>query len=74
MVIGCRILLPINGWRVVSGVGRRPLWSGFLLAGLVGVGGGTDSGEAIYRALDAPAGVVETMGVEQGRSDVGVIQ
>jgi hypothetical protein len=70
-VIGCRILLPITGWPVVSGVGRRPLWSGFLLAGLVGVGGGTDSCEAICRALDAPADVVETMGVEQGRADVG---
>jgi hypothetical protein len=71
LVIGCKILLAITGWPVVNGVGRRPLWSGFILAGLVGVGGGTDSGEAICRALDAPAGVVETMGVEHGRADVG---
>jgi len=43
----------------MSGVGGRPLWGEFLLAGLVGVGDGTGSGEAVYRALDALAGVVE---------------
>ena len=74
MAIGCRILRPITGWPVGGGVGGRPLWSGFLFAGLVGVDGGTDSGEEIWRALDARAGVVENMGVERGRSDVGVTQ
>ena len=73
-MIGCRILLPITGWPAVRGVGRPPLRSGFLFAGLVGVGGGTDSGEAICRALDVRAGVVEKMGVDNGRSDVGVTQ
>jgi len=71
LVIGCRILLPIIGWPVVSGVGGRPLWSGFLLASLVGVVGGPNSGESICRALDVRAGVVENRGVDHGRSDVG---
>jgi hypothetical protein len=70
-VIGCRILLPITDWPVVSGVGGRPLRSGFLYVGLVGVGGGPNSGESICRALDVRAGVVENMGVDQGRTDVG---